>query len=532
MSGLGSEESRYSAIFNTFMYLGFTDVDNGDTLAEIVSKLDNIKDQRYLDAHAAQIQILRDAVRDPNLAGTVLCNQSSDSARYNSGTSACVFRSQSGSYYVSYCGTGDGEWIDNGQGMSAVSTKQQEEAAKYFDDMAERFNWGDKDNIIVTGHSKGGNKAQYITLMAEHGALIDTCYSMDGQGFSPEAIAHFEEKYGENYEQVVKKIYGVCGENDYVNRLGISIIHNENMQYVETPIDADDFAGCHEIEQMFRKPDGTYDSALNNATDQGDMSKFADDLSELLMSLPPDQRAAAAITIMQIAEIASEENMIGLDGTSLTPDQLNLFIAKDLPRVILTIIQSESGRKVIMNALTAYAKDNPFTAFLVIIGVVFISPFVIKLGVDIIVIANLIEWGKDLLKSWNDLYKLVNDFCEGFLEKIEEFSGRIYDLLNGRGLHADYSRFSVDLNALEIVQHEIEQQRNELDIIEQQVRQIKEKIDFGLLTKYAVAISLGGNARNINNLENTLGKMESSMKHIHSLYKNNEVRVISSYEGI
>lgn len=36
------------------------------------------------------------------------------------------------------------------------------------------------DSITVTGHSKGGNKAQYVTVLSDK---VDRCISMDGQGF-------------------------------------------------------------------------------------------------------------------------------------------------------------------------------------------------------------------------------------------------------------------------------------------------------------------------------------------------------------
>ena len=41
------------------------------------------------------------------------------------------------------------------------------------------------DSITVAGHSKGGNKAQYVTVLSDK---VDRCISMDGQGFSQEFI--------------------------------------------------------------------------------------------------------------------------------------------------------------------------------------------------------------------------------------------------------------------------------------------------------------------------------------------------------
>ena len=53
-------------------------------------------------------------------------------------------------------------------------------------------------NIIVTGHSKGGNKAQYVTINSKYNDLIDKCFSFDGQGMSPEAIEAFINRHGKD----------------------------------------------------------------------------------------------------------------------------------------------------------------------------------------------------------------------------------------------------------------------------------------------------------------------------------------------
>jgi len=38
---------------------------------------------------------------------------------------------------------------------------------------------------------------------------------MDGEGFSPEAIAYFKMIYGEDfYEGQLQKMYAVCGDNE------------------------------------------------------------------------------------------------------------------------------------------------------------------------------------------------------------------------------------------------------------------------------------------------------------------------------
>ena len=64
----------------------------------------------------------------------------------------------------------------------------------------------------MTGHSKGGNKAKYITLLDDS---VDRCVSFDGQGFSDE----FMEKYEDQIAQNQHKIENNNVDYDYVNLL-------------------------------------------------------------------------------------------------------------------------------------------------------------------------------------------------------------------------------------------------------------------------------------------------------------------------
>ena len=66
---------------------------------------------------------------------------------------------------------------------------------------------------MVTGHSKGGNLAQYVTVRRPR--AVQRCVSFDGQGFADE----FMNTYRKNVHNVRQKIRSVCAYNDYVNIL-------------------------------------------------------------------------------------------------------------------------------------------------------------------------------------------------------------------------------------------------------------------------------------------------------------------------
>ena len=66
--------------------------------------------------------------------------------------------------------------------------------------------------VSVSGHSKGGNLAQYLAIMSDK---VDHCVSVDGLGFSMEFMA----RHGSRIEANVHKIMAYAADLDYVNAL-------------------------------------------------------------------------------------------------------------------------------------------------------------------------------------------------------------------------------------------------------------------------------------------------------------------------
>lgn len=115
------------------------------------------------------------------------------------------------------------EWHDNGEGGYLSDTEQQKAAADYINGLPETYG----DGMTVTGHSKGGNKAQYVTIVTDR---IGKCVSFDGQGFSEE----FLEKYKEQIAKKSQDIVSISASNDYVNCLLYSIAGTKI--FIETPV--------------------------------------------------------------------------------------------------------------------------------------------------------------------------------------------------------------------------------------------------------------------------------------------------------
>ncbi|HEY4391789.1 MAG TPA: Mbeg1-like protein, partial [Paenibacillus sp.] len=104
---------------------------------------------------------------------------------------------------------GDYEWYDNGTGGYLSDTDMQKQALKYVESLP-------YTNITVTGHSKGGNKAQYVGILSDKVARV---LSLDGQGFSKEFVEQYQDLINKN----THKITSISAENDYVNCLLIPV---------------------------------------------------------------------------------------------------------------------------------------------------------------------------------------------------------------------------------------------------------------------------------------------------------------------
>ncbi|MGX8728909.1 MAG: Mbeg1-like protein, partial [Lachnospiraceae bacterium] len=119
---------------------------------------------------------------------------------------ATAYRAPEGNAFVTFRGTTGGhEWYDDVDGLHGADTVCQEESLNYIESLP-------FDKITVAGHSKGGNKAQYVAVVSDK---VERCVSMDGQGFSREFI----DKYAERIRTRAGRIRNYSLANDYVHIL-------------------------------------------------------------------------------------------------------------------------------------------------------------------------------------------------------------------------------------------------------------------------------------------------------------------------
>ncbi|MBO4903614.1 MAG: DUF2974 domain-containing protein [Lachnospiraceae bacterium] len=111
---------------------------------------------------------------------------------------------------VAFRGTGGTEdaWTDNFEGAFCSDTDIQRTANDFIE-----HECGIYRDIVVTGHSKGGNMAQYVTVKQRERVM--ECVSFDGQGFGD----GFREQNKNDIEVASPKIISVSAYNDFVNIL-------------------------------------------------------------------------------------------------------------------------------------------------------------------------------------------------------------------------------------------------------------------------------------------------------------------------
>ena len=351
-------EMDISAFLNQYVYSDEQSIDfDNMSINDIISRSSKLKnDPTFMNALA----------KNPEWGEIELISQSSIEGKVPmTELIACTFRDKEGNVYVSYRGTGDGKWVDNGVAMGRESSLMQRRAEEYFNSVIEDEGNRIQDSlktksVIVTGHSKGGNSAQYVTLTSKYAHLIDSCYSMDGQGFSQIAIDKFKEQlekdYGKGfYEEQINKMYSINGHNDYVHDLGIPVIKGENTYFFNSTT-GDGFKPWHMNDGFFNADTGRinfiYEGGEIVSVEQGAVGRFAKELSEKVMELDGESLEDCTISIMSLLEFFMGDGDVNVafgtgDVKFATTEEFHGFINIGIPLIINTIKESENINEVL-----------------------------------------------------------------------------------------------------------------------------------------------------------------------------------------
>lgn len=355
------DELDISAVLNQYVYGDYHNEEFiGKSLKEIVK----------MSPEGSKIRENLACFSDDVLADIYLVSESStDGAISMDELVACSFVDKNGNFYVAYRGTGDGKWVDNGVAMANDNSLMQIRAQEYFDHVIDnaidyvndnlKTSDGNKiqynGNLIVTGHSKGGNSAQYVALTSKYADMISSVYSLDGQGFSNSAITKIINERGSDfYNAQIDKMYSINGHNDYVHELGNVIIKPENTILIQSTA-GDGFAEWHVLEGLlngegkiaFKIEDGVIVSV-----EQGAFGKLAAELSAKIMELGDEELEDCTISIMSILEMimgdGAENSLVGTgDVATAGLEEYAGLLQHGLPIIVNTLIESENTIEVL-----------------------------------------------------------------------------------------------------------------------------------------------------------------------------------------
>ena len=176
---------------------------DNDTLATIGANLEANFDAYATSTAGETLDISFTTASNPQTQTMQLTLVSTESIPnpYGESVKCITFKDAQGNLYVHFRGTGDGNWEYNTSAFSDTPSDIQTKSMEYFDRVIEEHyqNNPNRGKVYVSGHSQGGNTAQYVTLSSKYGDYIDTCTSLDGPGFGKGLVQNMKAKYGEGH---------------------------------------------------------------------------------------------------------------------------------------------------------------------------------------------------------------------------------------------------------------------------------------------------------------------------------------------
>lgn len=214
----------------------------GEKVNNPKDKLEVIRSLQYKDIDLLKGKKIKNSTVPGDEWADILCAIKSDPdlmsltcESYDNESKGYCYVSKSGDAYVTFRGTEKGkEWKDNVEGLGLADTTCQKNALKYIENLQ-------YDNITVCGHSKGGNKAQYVTITSDK---VNRCISMDGQGFSKEFI----DKYSVEISRKGKLIKNYSYKDDFVHILMNYVPNSQQIYCTGTNTGV----RCHNPNGMFK----------------------------------------------------------------------------------------------------------------------------------------------------------------------------------------------------------------------------------------------------------------------------------------
>ena len=206
---------------------------------------------------------------------------------------------------IAFRGTAANEWIDDFVGANQIDSLQQINALEWYKNVYSKLGL-DKYFVTVIGHSKGGNKAKYITILND---TVDRCVSFDGQGFSDKFFEFYKNQIINNQN----KIENHNIDYDYVNILMNDI--GKKTYYVGFDYGKGGFAESHCPNTFFNFTSlGKYNVQVNPNGQRPEMQILDQFINSMIRSAINEKEKSE--TNKLVGSLVEKAFKIGTDGNS------------------------------------------------------------------------------------------------------------------------------------------------------------------------------------------------------------------------
>ena len=266
------------------------------------------------------------------------------------GARMACFVDSDGQAYAVFAGTGENEWRDDCVAGTMSDSPQQEKALEWIEQLP-------YDNVIVAGHSKGGNKAMYVAVTSDK---VSECYAYDGEGFSLE----FCYKYFFDILKKKDKIHLTANYRDFVNVLLINIAGDT--KYIKNDIGVANAAEYHAPNALFKyDKDGNIKYELGEIGEQDISMQMLHEYTVYLLQNATEAEKIEALSVL--GEFATD--LLGREEGVVREDIIDMFGVDGVEIVLryftkyLQDVKKEDNLKYIIyrKSFDAYIRDGSDT---------------------------------------------------------------------------------------------------------------------------------------------------------------------------
>lgn len=405
---------------------------------------------------------------------------------------ACVIETSPGQAAVGFRGSEDmqnldhlvNDWIGADIGLvNSTCTNQHEEVERFLSKYRDKLK--EYDGLAMTGHSLGGNLAEYATIVSYKYGLDDNitqCVSMDGPGFSEEFI--------EKYRTQIENMSGIMDHPRW-SLVGpmLEDLPGVHYRFVDVSNDANQLDDAeynvltrHDTKYL------RYDENGNLVAGEQDTGSHISSIISKGIEHLPAPVGNAFLTVVSgilIGVTWSKENFLNSDGS--------------ISNTGMAIIAGALGIISIVGLETvAVTFAAVVTVMLAVIAVAVVSELVsefVEFVVDKIcdAVEKIVDWAEDKYNAFKDTAKLFVNKIKSWLK--EKFSSVESYLKNNTQIKVNTESLDLYAERLERVNKRITKLDNRMDKLYLQVGLLDlfNIIQADLLTHYSNRLEKAAN---------------------------------------